>query len=202
MNLEINSQNETIDIELEKKNFAKAGEILAEVWSQNMIDNHRTVAQFVSETESELAEDLIVKDTKQRDAHIEFGQYLVQIVKCDDPNCCKPKRSSLFTILKNGKIPPPLPITNIEDKFKVPDCNYDKLNVDQFAPLFLNLVLKNEFQIKSFDAFCPSVQSKIPNRTCNVCAKYFSATKYLKEHEKVHKKEARAAKGVNSNVEL
>lgn len=34
------------------------------------------------------------------------------------------------------------------------------------------------------------------NRTCKVCSKYFSA-KYLKEHEKLHKIEAKATKAVN-----
>ncbi|XP_037030801.1 uncharacterized protein LOC119070532 [Bradysia coprophila] len=195
----LNSQNETIDIELEMKNFAKAGEILAEVWSENMIDKYPTVAHFVSETESELAEDLMVRDCSWWDTHIEFGQYLLQIVKCDDRNCCKPRRSSLFTTLKNGKIPPPLPLNNIEGELKLPVCHYEKLKVDQFAPLFLNCVLKKEFQIKSFDAFCPSVQSKIQNRTCSVCAKYFSATKYLTEHKKIHKKDGKNAKNLNKN---
>lgn len=193
----LNSQNETIDIELEKKNFAKAGEILAEVWNQNIIDNHPTVAHFVNETESELADNLIEKSSSWWDTHIEFGQYLLQIIKCDNQSCCNPKRSSLFSIIKNGRIPPPLPITNSEDKLKVPDSQYDKLKADQFAPLFLNLVLKNEFPIKSFDAFCPSVQSKLPNRTCKVCSKYFSATKYLNEHEKLHKQETKATNAVN-----
>lgn len=194
----LNNQNETIDVELEKKNFAKAGEVLAEVWSQNVIDQHPTVARFVNETESEVTEDLIVKDSSWWDTHIEFGQYLLQIVKCDDQNCCKEKRSSLFTILKNGKIPPPLPITNIDGKFKIPSSHYDKLKVEQFAPLFVNLVLKEEFRVKSFDAYCPSVQSKIPNRSCNVCDKYFSATKYLSGHAKLHKKEAKAAKSASN----
>lgn len=134
----LNNQNETVDVDLEKKNFAKAGEILADIWSQNVIDNHPTVARYVSETESEInEEDLIVKDSEWWNKHIEFGQYFLQIVKCDDLNCCKPKRSSLFTVLKNGKIPPPLPLISAERKLKIPEANFEKLKVGQFSSLFL-----------------------------------------------------------------
>lgn len=102
----LNNRNETIDVELEKKHFQKAGEILANVWSENIIDNYATTASFVNETDSEL-KNIISKDRCWWDAHIDFGQYLLQIVKCNNTMCCKPKRSTLFTILKAGKIPPP-----------------------------------------------------------------------------------------------
>ena len=43
----LNSQNETIDAELEMKNFAKAGEVLAEIWSQTVIDGYATVVECI-----------------------------------------------------------------------------------------------------------------------------------------------------------
>lgn len=90
----LNSKNETIDIELEKKNFQKPGEVLAKVWSENVIDNYPTIATFVSEMDPEFKDNLILKDSSWCDKHITFGQYLLQITKCDDRNCCKPLRSS------------------------------------------------------------------------------------------------------------
>lgn len=41
----------TIDIELEKKNFQKAGETLAEVWNNVVIDKHEVVAEFIGTEE-------------------------------------------------------------------------------------------------------------------------------------------------------
>ena len=41
--------NNTVDEELEHKNFEHAGEILAELWSKLVISNHPVVAEFVRE---------------------------------------------------------------------------------------------------------------------------------------------------------
>jgi hypothetical protein len=43
----LNVSGYTIDAELEKRNFKKTGEVLAEVWSMDMIDNHAVVAEYV-----------------------------------------------------------------------------------------------------------------------------------------------------------
>lgn len=41
----LDSQGKTVDIELEKQNFQFAGEALAEIWSDTVIDGHLTVAE-------------------------------------------------------------------------------------------------------------------------------------------------------------
>ena len=40
----LNNKNEMVDHELEMKNFAQAGEVLAEIWSKAVIDNYPIVA--------------------------------------------------------------------------------------------------------------------------------------------------------------
>ena len=42
----LNSSNKTIDPVLEEKNFKTAGEILADVWSETIIDNYPVVAKY------------------------------------------------------------------------------------------------------------------------------------------------------------
>jgi hypothetical protein len=42
----------TVDAELEKENFKKTGEVLAEVWSMDMIDRHPVVAEYIEPPES------------------------------------------------------------------------------------------------------------------------------------------------------
>ena len=55
----------TIDTELEKKNFQFAGNPLAEIWSQLVVDNFPTVAEFIDPTVSEPNEEyLLSKDQK------------------------------------------------------------------------------------------------------------------------------------------
>ena len=43
----LNSQGKTINTDLERKNFAHAGKLLAEIWSDTVIDGHPTVSEFI-----------------------------------------------------------------------------------------------------------------------------------------------------------
>lgn len=43
----LNVSGATVDAELEKINMKKSGEVLAEVWSMDMIDRHPVVAQYI-----------------------------------------------------------------------------------------------------------------------------------------------------------
>ena len=42
----------TVDAELEKENFKNTGEVLAEVWSMDMIDRHPVVVEYIDPPES------------------------------------------------------------------------------------------------------------------------------------------------------
>jgi hypothetical protein len=43
----LGSKYRTTDIDLEKLNFSKAGQLLAEVWSRTVIDGHPAIATYV-----------------------------------------------------------------------------------------------------------------------------------------------------------
>ena len=47
----LDDSGRTVDKELEKVNFQKAGEVLAEVWGNNIIDSHPVIAEFVQDEE-------------------------------------------------------------------------------------------------------------------------------------------------------
>ena len=105
----LNSQNETINEELQMKNFTKVGEILAEIWNRTVIDGSATVAEYIHPETDEAP--VIEQDQEWWGKHVRESQYLLQIAKFDDPLCCKPRKSSLFPILTEGFLPPPLPIS-------------------------------------------------------------------------------------------
>lgn len=48
----LNMSGLTIDADLEKRNFKKTGETLAEVWSMNMIDRQPVVAEYIDPPDS------------------------------------------------------------------------------------------------------------------------------------------------------
>lgn len=47
----LNKSGKKVDVELEK-NFRKAGELLADLWSEHVIDGHPVVAEFVHPDEN------------------------------------------------------------------------------------------------------------------------------------------------------
>ena len=67
--------------------FEHAGKVLAEVWSNMSIDGHPVVAEFISD---EANEPVVSKSDKWKAMNVRESQYLLQIVKCKDRNCCLP----------------------------------------------------------------------------------------------------------------
>ena len=96
----LDSQGRTTDEALEKANFKMAGETLAEVWSQVVIDQFPTIAEYIVPEKCELdPESLITKDTNWFQKHVRTSQYFTQIVKCHDMQTCSSARSSYFKVV-------------------------------------------------------------------------------------------------------
>jgi len=102
----LNSAGKTVDLDLEKRNFQKAGEVLAEIWSNTKIDGHATVAEFTTSKEPPQL-DALTEEWKA--IHVRQSQYLMQIIKCDDKACCGVWRSSLRMLLRDRFLPAPVP---------------------------------------------------------------------------------------------
>lgn len=184
----LNNRNETVDLELEKKNFKMAGQILCELWSNTTIDGYETVAEYI---DTEQAGDLYrttMNDISWINDHVHQSQYLLQVTKCRKKTCCQSfKCEMLPTLLKNGKLPPPLAVNN-EYGFEVHNLqDIHKIKLIEFAPLLIARDFQHLTPTETYDLFCPSVQSKIKSRTCTICGKYFSSIKCLKDHKKWHK---------------
>ena len=70
-----------INKDLELKNFAAAGEVLAEIWSNMVIDGHPVQAEYIQPKEITSKE---LPDMHWYSNHVRESQYFLQIVKCDD----------------------------------------------------------------------------------------------------------------------
>ncbi|XP_037029339.1 uncharacterized protein LOC119069393 [Bradysia coprophila] len=177
----IDSQGQTVDIELEKQNFSYTGKALAEVWSDTLIDGHLTVADYIKPEQSDIDQaSIISKDEKWCSRHVHQSQYLLQILKCSDNRCCKPRRSSLFRFLPKDGLPPPSPIIQSNEGLKHANIN----DIENYASLFVTLALQKIGHSHAiYDTYCPSVQSKLDSRTCS-CNQYFSSVVSMKRHLK------------------
>ena len=73
----LDSQQRTTDVELEKKNFRAAGEILAGIWNEVVLDNFPVKCEY-------LEKDVVPYEEKWVSNHCHKSQYFLQIIKCSD----------------------------------------------------------------------------------------------------------------------
>ena len=173
----------TIDEHLERSNFEFAGHVLAEVWSSMEIDGYNVTAKYVGAGEHDVPD---FPDIKWYTEHVRESQYLLQIVKCRNTECCRP-RSGLFRLLDNRFLPPPVKVKQTVDDLVLDEGG-------QFLDLPVNLALRLSASLKDFlqmpyDYFCPTVKLRLSSRTCKTCGLYHASVKSLNRHiEKIHKK--------------
>ncbi|XP_065639521.1 uncharacterized protein LOC136072280 [Hydra vulgaris] len=130
----LNSRGKTTDKLMEKANFAKAGEVLAQIWSSTVIHGFETIAEY-KEPNSENRVQLKQFGAEWDAKHVKESQYLLQIVKCNDQNCCCYRRSSLFHLIPTGFLLPPISLFQGENGL---ECNNTKNNFASLMCVFLN----------------------------------------------------------------
>lgn len=74
----LNDSGKTIDSSLERDNFQKAGEVLAEVWSSVLIDGHKVVAEYIQPNDDESSVTDLTDEQWYAD-HVRESQYLLQV---------------------------------------------------------------------------------------------------------------------------
>lgn len=194
----LDDQGRTIDDEKEKENLKFAGQTLAEIWSDVIIDSFPVVAKYV-DPDSEWGlkfERLVSKDETWFANHVQTSQYCTQIVKCFDESCCSKLRSSYFSLIPGRFLSPPISLIQSEiNGFKAPEGSESETN-HKFAPLFISKNLNldrilprstRNFKVLPYDLFCPSVQSQLSERYCKECSLYFASKVMLKNHTSMHK---------------
>jgi hypothetical protein len=192
----LDGQGNTIDTELEKRNFEFAGRALAEVWSQVNIDGFSTFAEYIDPESSELDDEILLKKDEQWFCvHVRTSQYFTQIVKCMDTKCCMKPRSSYFSVITDRFLPPPIPLDQSSDGLKANERADRESHI--FPSLFVSKTINwsdilpkstRSFKSLPYDLYCPSVQSELLDRTCKVCNIYFASKVMLKKHFVLHKK--------------
>ncbi|CAF1269054.1 unnamed protein product, partial [Didymodactylos carnosus] len=184
----LDSAGKTIDDSLEIRNFERAGETLAEIWSQMKIDGHPVTARYVKPpiddtTHLEMKEDLV-----WRSKHVRQSQYLLQVVRCHDLSCCKPWRSYYPHFLNNSFLPPPIAVM-MTGPGPIPASTDQNGNFLQlFERQQLNNLIKTKLKLNviPFDYYCSSVQQDIERRICKHCDLYFPSIAAVNRHKIIH----------------
>lgn len=140
---------------------------------------------------------IVFKDEKWYARHVHQSQYLVQVLKCSDLNCCKKRRSSLFNLLPASGLPTPVPLKQSNKGLQFANLT----EIENYASLFVTLAIQQNGNLcpsQVYDTYCPSVQTKLTSRTCSYGC-YFSSIVSLKSHLKsnlICKKKAKTIKPV------
>ncbi|CAM4849169.1 unnamed protein product [Rotaria magnacalcarata] len=196
----LDNNGKTIDSDLEKKNFEKAGEVLAEVWSHTVIDQYPVIADYVPSTTVLMPGD---PSEEWKSVHVRQSQYCLQIVRCDDVMCCGEWRTNLKNVLINGFLPPPVPYESNETGVNYVD---QKKNEGSYGGLLqrlsLLLIAPMSTATMPFDYYCPSVIDKLTQRTCLKCNCYFPSKAANISHQKIHRKTYTLKKQSSSLTEI
>lgn len=197
----LNEKGETIDDDLELRNFEYAGRILAEIWSSLVFDSHPTVAEYISD-EPQDQDDLIETSEEWKATHVRHSQYFLQIVKCNEIDCCLPFRSGLLTILKDRFLPPPIPVTQTTTGLKwVRNDEGGAKYLSLTQNLAMREVLKpvsTKGKVIPYDYSNPAVdRATIDKRTCKHCSLYFGAINVKDSHEKTCSSKPTSRKNTN-----
>ena len=165
----LDSQGNTVNSDLEMKNFEHAGKVLAQIWSNTIIDTHPVVAEYIDHSDNHT---LIEKSQHWRQQHVRESQYMLQITKCKELSCCSQPRSSYFSLVKDRFLPPPMPLAQSDDGL------VSDIEKQQFASLFVTIqlgsnvlparALRNYPKGIPYDYGCPSLQVCLPKEYVSV----------------------------------
>ncbi|CAF4890528.1 unnamed protein product, partial [Rotaria socialis] len=183
----LNDSGKTIDSTLEIQNFKRAGECLAEVWNELTIDSYPVACQYIEPVDGKNSFSLDTNDIDLNwlQLHVRQSQYLLQIIKCNDLNCCSSWRTNYPKVISQRFLPPPCPFKYSSNGLCVAELNdKDGRFVDLLQRLILNNIVPAINMV--YDYACPSVQNELAKLTCPVCFLYHASIATMTRHKRLH----------------
>ncbi|CAF0874627.1 unnamed protein product [Rotaria sordida] len=224
--------------ELEKENFKLTGNVLAEVWSMNVLDEYSVVAEYINpspmideqlkmadsflalnsiidQVSTEANEEIPLDQTRPTPTisttgiktecdidefwcatHVLQTEYTIQIIRCNNSSCCTPWRSNYIQVFPHRFLPPPVPFHRSSRGVKMADIETSSAIINPISPFYGNLFQRIQFHgivinhthndVLPYDAYCPSLQTKLSSRICSICKLYIPTSIRLRSHYKIH----------------
>ena len=177
----LDDSGRTIDAELEKENFRVAGKVLTDIWSELKLDERPVITEY-GENERCYLDDI---DELWVSQHCRISQHMLQIVKCNDSDCCGEMRSVQKDMFPKRFLPAPVKMGLTPAGPQVPLPN-DEEAWDTFPNLSMRVLLDKIVGVPSMprDRYCPSVQKNLERLLCPQCGIYYSSIAALKRHQR------------------
>ncbi|CAG8550095.1 7005_t:CDS:2 [Dentiscutata heterogama] len=188
----LDAQLKTSDEELEKRNFKAAGGVLTSVWEDTIIDGYPVLVKYVDPSEESYCPN--EKSAAWMEKHVMTCRYMTQVIKCDDPSCCKPFHSGIKQVLPNRFFPPPLLLQQKLHSICIASMGISN-NTTHFGSFLLSVLMERKLtppdanlQYFPFDWYCPTVNKSINEYLCSYCNRYYALKGALKIHTRKCKK--------------
>ena len=172
-------------------------EILSEIWSNTVIDGKSVDCAAVPLGQEYIPLRPVSKWVAD---HVQQSRYSLQIVKCNDHNCCEPFVADWLTVFPDRFVPfPAVYGTGPNGVIAVePSIHFKHTKEHEFASLRHRLLLKknpneaNNFDIIPFDLYCTSMKDKLHTDVCPHCKSCWSSAAAMLRHKKCHNTRARS----------
>ncbi|CAA9999022.1 unnamed protein product, partial [Nesidiocoris tenuis] len=129
-----------------------------------VIDGHPVLGEFLGQQPPE--DHMNYHDSEWYSNHVRESQYFLQVVKCNNMNCCTPMRSNLRNVLPNGFFSAPYPFKRGSTGLWIPNSSV-VTGSDDFAPFLVRQAINIKPSIVMatgdlpYDQFCPSVKTQV-----------------------------------------
>ena len=179
----LDSDGKTRDQELERKNFQRAGEVLAEIWGQLVLDDHPVISEYV-ENQAIEPDDYNELWVSQ---HCRITRYMLQIVKCDGRTCCSEMRTSWSSVFKQKFLPSPVPVRQEPTGPVIPEVGQVKKSDECHGNLWQRLAItplipNTGYNEIPYDLYCARV--KVNERVCKLCGIYYPSKTAVDRHRR------------------
>lgn len=189
----LDNAGNTVDVDLEMRNFEAAGGTLSQIWGNLVIDGYPTTSEFISSPPADEISNYSVS-AKFRSDHVFETQYMTVYLKCTDNTCCSPFVTNVEYFFPHRSIPPLIPIKKTIHGVEAAEKSVDHQRVE-FLPIGLRAVFNTKLVSEEdqekygktvpYDLYLPSIQHCIDKRVCKECGKYHATQKSLALHKKV-----------------
>ena len=189
----LDSQGNTIDVTLEKKNFFPCFTSISRYLVAYSDDGYK-----VDCTALPMGKEFTPPEVSPSWAarHVQQSRYALQIVKCQNRNCCEPFKTNWISFFPERFVPFPACHKYEESGLEAvePKDYFQNQKSYKFAPLHQRLLAKVKPQVSinyaivPFDMYCPSLDGKREQGICKKCGAYWPSQGAMIRHRKCHRK--------------
>ena len=166
---------------------------MADIWSHTGIDGYKVDCTALP-VGKQFTPPVVSPSWAAR--HVQQSRYALQIVKCQDRNCCEPFKTNWMSFFPERFVPFPachkyeelgLEAVEAKDYFQN-QKSYKFASLQQRLSAKVKPQVSISYAIVPFDMYYPSLDGKLENGICKKCGAYCPSQVAMIRHRKCHRK--------------